>query len=81
MVIKEFYTTRYDGVKLYRNYSDAGLKLHKIGTEEIYDEAIDVEDAPFQYEETDEPVDEEEVPDDEAIRILMGTEEGGGEEE
>lgn len=30
-----------------------GFKIHKIGTEEYYDEAIDVEDVPFTYEETD----------------------------
>lgn len=75
MIVREFYQRRYDGVNLYISYSDAGKKIHKVGTEEIYDEAIDVEDAPFQYEETDEPVDEEEVPDDEAIRILMGGDE------
>ena len=34
-----------------------GLMIHKIGTEEYYSEAIDVEGAPFTYEETDIPVD------------------------
>lgn len=72
MIIKEFYRIRRDGVNLYRNYSDQGMKIHKIGTEEIYDEAIDVENAPFEYEETDTPVEVEEVPDEEALQILMG---------
>lgn len=33
-----------------------GFKIRKVGTSEIYDEAIDVEGAPFKYEETDEPI-------------------------
>ena len=75
MIKKEFYRTRTDGVNLYRTYSDQGMKIHKIGTEEIYDEAIDVETAGFEYEETETPIEEEEVPDEEALRILMGGEE------
>ena len=53
MIIKEFYMTRTDGVNLYRTYSNKGLQIHKIGTDEIYDEAVDVENAPYTYEETD----------------------------
>lgn len=54
MVIKEFYITRSDGVNLYRSCSDKGVQIRKVGTDEIYDEAIDVENAPFAYEETDQ---------------------------
>lgn len=54
MIIKEFYKTRKDGVKLYKSYSDAGFKIRKTGTREIYREAVDVEDSQFEYEETDE---------------------------
>lgn len=54
MIVKDFYTTRYDGVKLYRNYSNEGFKIRQIETGAIYDEAIDVENAPYTYEETDE---------------------------
>lgn len=53
MIVKEFYGTRADGVNLFRTYSTEDLKIHKVGTDEIYDEAIDVESAPFVYEETD----------------------------
>lgn len=53
MIIREFYKTREDGVRLYRTYSDKGVQIRKVGTNEIYDEAIDVESAPFVYEETD----------------------------
>lgn len=58
MVRREYHSTRYDGVLLYRSYSDAGLKLRKVGTDEVYDEAIDVESAEYSYEETDEVVTE-----------------------
>jgi hypothetical protein len=56
MVVKEFFRTREDSVNLYRNYSDINVKIKKVGTDEIYDEAIDVEDAPYVYEETDIPI-------------------------
>lgn len=51
MIIKEFYRTREDGVNLYRTYSNENYQIQKVGTDEIYDEAIDVEGAPYQYEE------------------------------
>jgi hypothetical protein len=60
MIVKEFYETRSDGVNLYRTYSDQKLIIRKVGTDEIYDEAIDIETAPFVYEETDQPIIEEE---------------------
>lgn len=53
MVIKEFFRTRNDGVNLYITKSTEGFKIHKVGTDEIYDEAVDVETANYQYEETD----------------------------
>ena len=58
MIVKEFYKTREDGVNLNRTYSDKGLKLRKVGTDEVYDEAIDIEGASFEYEETDEPIED-----------------------
>ncbi len=57
-IIKEFYKTRPDGVNLYRSYSDAGLQIRKVETDEIYDEAIDVETAQFSYEETEIVIDD-----------------------
>ena len=56
MIIKEFYTTRSDGVKLYRSYSNDGYQIQKVDTEEIYDEAIDVEGAPYIYKETENKI-------------------------
>lgn len=54
MVIREFHETRYDGVNLYRTYSDACYYIKQIPTGVVYAEAIDVESAPYTYEETDE---------------------------
>lgn len=56
-VITEFYKTREDGVQLYRTYSDKGMTIHKVGTDEVYSEAIDVENSGFEYEEATEPAD------------------------
>ena len=62
MIRKVFYLTREDGVVLYRTYSDEGFKIRQVQTGIIYDEAIDVENAPYTYTETKEliPVVEEE---------------------
>lgn len=65
MIVKEFYKTRKDGVNLYRTYSDANFMIKKVGTEELYSEAIDIETAPYTYEETDQMIEiEEEVTED-----------------
>lgn len=56
MIVKEYYGTRKDKVKLYKTYSDNNKIIHKIGTDEEYDIAIDVENAPFKYEETDKDI-------------------------
>ncbi len=58
MIVKEFYKTRTDGVNLLRTYSDKGLQIRKVGTDEIYDEAIDIENAPYTYEETEIPTED-----------------------
>lgn len=58
MIKREYHSTRKDGVRLYKTYSDQNLYIKKIGTNEVYDEAIDVETAPFVYEETNEKIEE-----------------------
>lgn len=87
MIIREFYRTRKDGVKLYRTidaladengnvllesiYDENGKVIgeraiprgfyilqNETGIE--YDEAIDVEGAPYTYSETDKPIPEPE---------------------
>lgn len=42
MIVKEYYGTRKDKVKLYKTYYDSNKIIHKIGTDEEYDIAIDV---------------------------------------
>lgn len=64
MVIKEYLLTRKDGVKLYRNYSDQNKMILQVETGVEYAEAIDVESAPYTYEETDEDIINEETPED-----------------
>ena len=59
MIIKEFYQERTDGVKLYKIYSDKDVLLRQIETGHLYSMAIDIEDSPYTYEETTEPVERE----------------------
>lgn len=56
MIIKEFYKVRKDGVNLYRTYSDAGMMILQNETGIEYDEAIDVDNAPYTYRETENPI-------------------------
>ena len=56
MIVREFYKTREDEVNLYRTYSDENYKIRQIETGAIYDEAIDVENAEYTYEETEEKI-------------------------
>lgn len=56
MIVREFFQTREDGVNLFKTYSDANKYIKKVGTEEIYSEAIDVENASFTYEETEQEI-------------------------
>lgn len=60
MVVREFYEKRFDGVNLYRTYSDEGFYIKQVETGNIYSEAIDVEDAHYTYSETDEKIEVEE---------------------
>ena len=57
MIIREFYAQRKDGVNLYKTFSDTKVYIKKQGTDEKYDTAIDVENAPYIYEETEEVID------------------------
>ena len=60
MIVIEFYKKREDGINLYKTYSSENYMIHKIGTDEIYEEAIDIEGANFEYEETDEKIEVDE---------------------
>ena len=59
--------TRTDG--LVYTYSDVGKKIQKVGTDEIYDTAIDLPNAGYTYAETDA---DSEISDTEALSIITG---------
>ena len=59
MIKREFYKERNDGVKLYKTYSDENYRIQKVGTDEIYDEAIDIKNSNYEYIETDEKIEVE----------------------
>ena len=59
--------TRTDG--LIYTYSDVGKKIQKVGTDEIYDTAIDLPNAGYTYEENDA---DSEISDSEALNIITG---------
>lgn len=58
MVVREFYRTREDGVNLFRTYSNEGNYILQNETGVKYSEAIDVENAPYTYTETEEKIEE-----------------------
>ena len=58
MLTREYYKTRTDGVHLFKTFSTNGMKIRKIGSDEVYDEAIDVASATHFYEETDEKIED-----------------------
>ena len=69
MIIREEYKTRKDGVKLFRSYSDKGRMIVQNETGIEYSEAIDVENAPYTYTESDKYV---EISAEEALELILG---------
>lgn len=60
MILEEVVGVHPNGQNLIQRRSDKGVMLHKIGTEEYYSDPVDVAHAPWSYEETDIPIEEEE---------------------
>lgn len=58
MIVREFYTQRQDGVNLFRTFSNENKYIRKVGTNEEYSEAIDIEGAPYTYIETDKEIEQ-----------------------
>lgn len=60
MIVQEYYTTRLDGVRLFKTYSDLSLYIRQVETGIIYDSAIDPEEKLNErhYEETDIPIED-----------------------
>ena len=59
MIIREYYATRKDGVKLYKTYSSLGFYILQKPTNIKYSEAIDIDNAPYIYIETAKLIEEE----------------------
>ena len=58
MIVTEFYRIREDEERLVRTFSDNNLYIQKVGTQEIYLEAIDLESKDYEYIETDKEIEE-----------------------
>ena len=56
MIQTDFYMKRYDGIDLYRTYSDINHYIIQDQTGIEYEEAIDVEDSGFTYTESDREI-------------------------
>ena len=58
MIKRDYLFTRKDGIRLFRTYSDQNLQIIKEQTGEYCDEAVDVENAPYTYIESNKPIEE-----------------------
>jgi hypothetical protein len=73
MIVKEPYKSLPDGKERVRYFSDTDLKIRKVGTDEVYDEAIELVDTIVEYEEVDIPTEETEATEEdyqEALREM-----------
>jgi hypothetical protein len=61
MIVREFYATRFDGVNLFKTYSDKGYYIKQMPTGVLYEMAVDIENASFYYEETNVTIEQTEV--------------------
>lgn len=75
MIVKEYYRTRTDGIKLFRTYSDEGKMIIQNETGLEYTEAIDIENAPYTYSESENEIgagENGELSAEEALDIIVG---------
>ena len=56
--LKEMIIQEQIGNDLVKTYSDKGMMIRKIGTDELYSEAIDPKKFNREYEETDIPIEQ-----------------------
>lgn len=79
MIVSELYEKLPDGTELIRTTSDQNKYIRKVGTLEIYEEAVDVAPVRFQYEETNIDIEPEDEPDENATQTPeLTSEEGSG---
>ncbi len=55
-IVREFFTERPDGVKLYRTFSDTWKYVRQNETGEVFEDAVDVENSEYTYAETEEAI-------------------------
>lgn len=82
-IIGACYTTRTDGIKLFRfaapntktgdKWDSPKFKIRQDQTDILYDEAIDVENAPYTYTETDVPAESDIEPQPETDLTVQDT--------
>lgn len=58
-----------------RTYSDEGKKIRQVETNTLWNDAINTKPVQFTYEETDTPIDDVDLTDEEALAIIMGVSE------
>lgn len=58
MIVKEYYTIEDSEIKYRKTYSDENHYIQKVGTNEKYQVAVDIEDSDFEYVELDEVFEE-----------------------
>ena len=69
MILREFFMRRYDGVDLYRTYSDEDYYIERDG--ELYEEAIDPDGMDRVYTETDIKIPSEENDEEESNEEII----------
>lgn len=72
MIVHERYSKLPDGTELVRTFSDEGKYIRKVGTSEIYEDAIDYAPVQYTYEETEEVI----PPEPEDADAILGDFEG-----
>lgn len=70
MIVQEVFD--WEGRSLTKTYSNDGFLVRQIETGDLYGEAVDPTDMHREYEETDIPIEQDEIEDSEALRIITG---------
>lgn len=55
-----------------RTYSSEGVKIRQVETNTLWNDAINTKPCPYTYEETEIPIDDDELDAEEALAILTG---------
>lgn len=55
-----------------RRYSDLNMKIRQVETGNLYEDAVDIIPCPYTYEETDIPVEGNELDPQDALDIIFG---------